>query len=131
MGYPLHGQDLSTDISPVQAGLGWAVGWSKPEFWGRDALIAEKEAGPVRRLRGLRATGRGVPRAGMAVLRDGAPIGTTTSGTFSPTLKVGIALALIDTASGVGLDDTVSVDVRGRVLDCAVVKPPFVASHVR
>ena len=71
MGYPLHGQDLSTDISPVQAGSGWAVGWAKPEFWGRDALVAEKEAGPARRLRGLRATGRGVPRAGMDVLRDG------------------------------------------------------------
>ncbi|HET6259741.1 MAG TPA: glycine cleavage system aminomethyltransferase GcvT [Pseudonocardia sp.] len=131
MGYPLHGQDLSVDISPVQAGSGWAVGWSKPEFWGRDALLAEKEAGPARRLRGLRATRRGVPRAGMAVLRNGEQVGTTTSGTFSPTLKTGIALALIDTASGVALDDHVTVDVRGRTLECAVVKPPFVPSHVR
>ena len=57
----------------MQAGSGWAVGWSKPEFWGRDALIAEKAAGPARRLRGLRAVGRGVPRPGMTVLRDGAP----------------------------------------------------------
>jgi aminomethyltransferase len=131
MGYPLHGQDLSEDITPVQAGSGWAVGWSKPEFWGREALLAEKEAGPARRLRGLRATGRGVPRAGMAVLAGGGRVGTTTSGTFSPTLKTGIALALIDTASGVGLDDTVTVDVRGRALECTVVKPPFVPSHVR
>jgi aminomethyltransferase len=131
MGYPLHGQDLSEEITPVQAGSGWAVGWGKPQFWGREALLAEKEAGPVRRLRGLRATGRGVPRPGMAVLADGERVGTTTSGTFSPTLKTGIALALIDTASGVGLGDTVSVDVRGRSLDCAVVKPPFVPSHVR
>jgi aminomethyltransferase len=131
MGYPLHGQDLSPDISPVQAGSGWAVGWSKPAFRGREALLAEKEAGPVRRLRGLRASGRGVPRPGMAVLRDGERVGTTTSGTFSPTLRTGIALALIDTASGVGLDDTVTVDVRGRALECTVVKPPFVPSHVR
>jgi aminomethyltransferase len=131
MGYPLHGQDLSADISPVQAGSGWAVGWSKPEFWGRDALISEKAAGPARRLRGLRATGRGVPRAGMDVLVDGARVGVTTSGTFSPTLRTGIALALIDTASGIGLDDTVAVDVRGRALECTVVKPPFVPSHVR
>jgi aminomethyltransferase len=132
MGYPLHGQDLSADITPVQAGSGWAVGWGKPEFWGRDALVAEKEAGPARRLRGLRATGRGVPRAGMAVLdAAGARIGITTSGTFSPTLRTGIALALVDTASGVGLDDTVTVDVRGRELPCTVVKPPFVPSHVR
>ena len=131
MGYPLHGQDLSVDISPVQAGSGWAVGWSKPAFRGRDALVAEKAAGPARRLRGLRASGRGVPRPGMAVLVDGARIGTTTSGTFSPTLRTGIALALIDTASGVGPDDEVVVDVRGRALPCTVVKPPFVPSHVR
>jgi aminomethyltransferase len=131
MGYPLHGQDLSEDITPVQAGSGWAVGWTKPEFWGREALLAEKEAGPARRLRGLRATGRGVPRAGMAVLAGDERVGTTTSGTFSPTLKMGIALALIDTASGIGLDDTVTVDVRGRALECTVVKPPFVPSHVR
>jgi aminomethyltransferase len=67
----------------------------------------------------------------MAVLVDGTQVGTTTSGTFSPTLKTGIALALIDTAAGVGLDDVVTVDVRGRALECTVVKPPFVASHVR
>ena len=132
MGYPLHGQDLSAAITPVQAGSGWAVGWAKPEFWGRAALLAEKEAGPARRLRGLRATGRGVPRAGMPVLAaDGARVGVTTSGTFSPTLRTGIALALVDTASGIGLDDTVSVDVRGRTLPCTVTKPPFVPSHVR
>ncbi|HXV91968.1 MAG TPA: glycine cleavage T C-terminal barrel domain-containing protein, partial [Pseudonocardia sp.] len=76
--------------------------------------------------------GRGVPRPGMAVHgADGTPVGRTTSGTFSPTLKTGIALALIDTASGIGPDSIVSVDVRGRVLECVVVKPPFVPSHVR
>jgi aminomethyltransferase len=132
MGYPLHGQDLSAEITPVQAGSGWAVGWKKPEFWGRAALLAEREAGPARRLRGLLATGRGVPRPGMAVLdAAGERIGVTTSGTFSPTLKIGIALALIDTASGVDVDVPVSVDVRGRALPCTVVKPPFVPSHVR
>jgi len=129
MGYPLHGQDLSPEITPVQAGSGWAVGWGKPRFWGRDALLAEKEAGPARRLRGLRATGRGVPRAGMAVKVGDATVGTTTSGT--PTLRTGIALALIDTAAGVEVGDTVVVDVRGRALECVVVRPPFVPSHVR
>jgi len=131
MGYPLHGQDLSPQITPVQAGSGWAVGWSKPAFWGRDALLAEKDAGPARRLRGLRATGRGVPRPGMDVLAGGERVGVTTSGTFSPTLKTGIALALIDAGAGVKLDDTVTIDVRGRALACAVTKPPFVPSHVR
>ena len=131
MGYPLHGQDLSPQITPVQAGSGWAVGWSKPAFWGRDALLAEKDAGPARRLRGLLAAGRGVPRPGMDVLAGGERVGVTTSGTFSPTLKTGIALALIDTGAGVKLDDTVTIDVRGRALACAVTKPPFVPSHVR
>jgi aminomethyltransferase len=129
MGYPLHGQDLTPEISPVQAGSGWAVGWGKAEFWGRDALLAEKAAGPARRLRGLRATGRGIPRAGMDVLVDGAPVGVTTSGTFSPTLKTGIALALLDPR--VAPDAEVGVDVRGRTLPCVVTKPPFVPSHVR
>ena len=131
MGYPLHGQDLSVDVTPVQAGLGWAVGWSKPEFWGRAALLAEKERGPARRLRGLRATGRGVPRAGMAVLAGDDQVGTTTSGTFSPTLRTGIALALLETAAGLDLGAAVAVDVRGRPLPCEVVRPPFVPSHVR
>jgi len=129
MGYPLHGHELSTGISPMQAGCGWAVGWSKDDFWGRGALLAEKQAGPRRLLRGLRAVGRGVPRAQMTVLHDGAPIGVTTSGTFSPTLGAGIALALIDADADVADGEVVNVDVRGRLLDCELVKPPFV--HVK
>ena len=131
MGYPLHGHELSPTISPVQARCGWAVGWRKDAFWGRDALVAEKEAGPKRLLRGLKATGRGVLRADMTVLADGTPVGVTTSGTFSPTLKVGIALALIDTAADVADGQLVSVDVRGRALECEVVKPPFVDAKTR
>jgi len=126
MGYPLHGHELSLDISPLQARCGWAVGWSKGAFRGREALLAEKEAGPKRLLRGLRAVGRGVPRAEMTVLSGSTPVGITTSGTFSPTLNIGIALALIDASAGVADGDVVSVDVRGRALECEVVKPPFV-----
>lgn len=131
MGYPLHGQDLSPDISAVQAGAGWAVGWKKPAFWGREALLAERADGPARRLWGLRAVGRGVPRAHMPVTVDGQTVGETTSGTFSPTLRTGIALALLDTAAGLEPGAAVRVDVRGRPLECTVVKPPFVESHVR
>lgn len=131
MGYPLHGHELSLAISPLQARCGWAVGWSKEAFWGRDALLAEKQAGPARLLRGLRAVGRGVPRADMAVLSGSTPVGITTSGTFSPSLNVGIALALIDSAAGISDGDTVSVDVRGRALECEVVKPPFVDVKTR
>jgi aminomethyltransferase len=131
MGYPLHGQDLSLEITPVQAGSGWAVGWSKPAFWGREALLAEKAAGPRRRLRGLEALDRGIPRPGMAVLHGGTPVGTVTSGTFSPTRRIGIGLALLDTAAGLDDGDEVEVDVRGRRCRARVVKPPFVKPGVR
>ncbi|MCW2690680.1 MAG: gcvT, partial [Mycobacterium sp.] len=131
MGYPLHGHELSRDISPLQARCGWAVGWKKDAFWGRDALLAEKEAGPRRLLRGLRAVGRGVLRPELTVLDGSTPVGVTTSGTFSPTLKVGIALALIDADAGIADGQTVSVDVRGRAVECEVVKPPFVEAKTR
>jgi aminomethyltransferase len=133
MGYPLHGHELSLDITPVQARAGWAVGWKKPTFWGKDALVAEREAKASRLLRGLLALDRGIPRAGCRVLDAaslsegldaGAQVGTTTSGTFSPSLKQGIALALLDRSVEDG--DEVVVDVRGRGLRCRVVKPPFV-----
>ncbi|HEV2885844.1 MAG TPA: glycine cleavage T C-terminal barrel domain-containing protein, partial [Jatrophihabitans sp.] len=132
MGYPLHGQDLTREISPVQAGSSWAVGWQKPAFWGREALLAEKAAGPARRLRGLLVTDRGVPRGHMNVLdQQGEVIGQTTSGTFSPTLKQGIALALIDSTADLGESGEVAIEVRGRKLAAKVVKLPFVPSHVR
>jgi aminomethyltransferase len=132
MGYPLHGQDLSLDISPVQARSGWAVGWKKAAFWGRDALLAEKADGPRRTLRGLLALDRGIPRAHMQVLAGGdEPIGEVTSGTFSPTRRVGIGLALISTDAAVEDGDEVEIDVRGRRSRVQVVRPPFVESHVR
>jgi len=132
MGYPLHGQDLSRDITPVQARAGWAVGWSKPAFHGRDALLAEKESGPARRSVGLVSLDRAIPRQHMAVTTaDGTVIGEVTSGTFSPTRKVGIALALVSTAAGLAEGDEVLLDVRGRPARFAVSNPPFVESHVR
>jgi aminomethyltransferase len=82
-------------------------------------------------LRGLRASGRGVLRAGMTVLAGDERVGVTTSGTFSPTLKLGIALALIDTDAGVADGQRVAVDVRGKTLECDVVAPPFVAAKTR
>ena len=132
MGYPLHGQDISPTITPVEAMIGWAVGWDKPEFAGREALVALRAAGPRRRLRGLLALDRGIPRPHMAVHRDaldGEVIGEVTSGTFSPTLKQGIALALLDVS--VAIDDEVVVDVRGRASRFRVVKPPFVQPSTR
>ncbi|GAB3263274.1 glycine cleavage system aminomethyltransferase GcvT [Kineosporia babensis] len=130
MGYSLHGHELTEEISPVQARLGWAVGWKKPTFWGRDALVAEKTAGPRRIARALVALGRGVPRAEMDVLdTEQNVIGRTTSGTFSPTLKQGIALALLDPSVPEGAE--VAVSIRGRALPCRVVHPPLVEAATR
>jgi aminomethyltransferase len=131
MGYPLHGHELSADISPLQARCGWAIGWKKDAFFGRDALLAEKAAGPRRLLRGLRAVGRGVLRPELTVLDGDAKVGITTSGTFSPMLKTGIALALIDAEAGIEDGQHVTVDVRGRAVECEVLRPPFVELKTR
>lgn len=130
MGYPLHGNELGPDITPVMAMSAWAVGWDKDAFWGKEALTAQRAAKESRLMRGLLATGRGIPRAHCEVKdSSGAVVGEVTSGTFSPTLKQGIALALLDRSVGVG--DEVVIDVRGRDLAAQVVKPPFVDVSVR
>ena len=126
MGLPLHGHELSEEISPVQARCSWAVGWKKPEFIGKAALEQERAVGARRTLLGLKALDRGVLRPEQAVLHGDEPVGRTTSGTFSPTLKVGIALALLDKGAGLEPGDEVAVDVRGRRLRAEVVKPPFI-----
>ncbi len=130
MGYPLHGHELSAEISPVMARAGWAVGWAKPTFWGKDALQRQREEKSVRTLRGLLSQGRGIPRPGMAVNDEGgAELGEITSGTFSPTLRQGIALALLEPSVEDGA--TVAVDVRGRSELFTVTKPPFVQPSTR
>lgn len=129
MGYPLHGNDISRSTNPVEAGLNWAVGWTKPGFRGDDVIRSVKAAGPTRRLRALRMLERGIPRAHMSVLRDGEVVGETTSGTYSPTLKVGIALGYVPADVSVG--DTLSIDVRGKEIEAEVVTPPFVPARTR
>lgn len=125
MGYALHGHELTMDITPNMARAGWAVGWKKDGFWGKQVLEEQKARKDYRLSWGLLATGRGIPRAGNDVKdADGTVIGTVTSGTMSPTLGQGIALVLLD--RGVGEGTEVVVDVRGRELPATVVKPPFV-----
>jgi aminomethyltransferase len=125
-GLPLHGHELGPGITPLQAGLGWVVAWDKGEFRGRAPLLAEKERGVARRLRGLLVDGRQIPRAECAVLIDGAPVGEVTSGNFSPMLEQGIALAFLppDIAEGAA----VTIDIRGREVAATVVKPPFIST---
>ncbi|TRZ56573.1 MAG: glycine cleavage system aminomethyltransferase GcvT [Streptomycetaceae bacterium] len=130
MGYPLHGHELSLDITPVQASATWAIGWDKPGFIGSDVLRAEKANKPARRSVAIKSLDRGIPRGHMEVKNAaGEVLGEVTSGTFSPTLKVGIGLALLNSSVKVG--DQLTIDVRGRDSLCEVVKLPFVPSHVR
>jgi aminomethyltransferase len=130
MGYPLHGHELSAEISPVMARAGWAVGWDKPAFTGKDALVRQREEKTAPLVRGIVAAGRGIPRPGMVVRAagpDGEPgdvVGEVTSGTFSPTLRQGIGLALLDRSVTDG--DDVVVEVRRRGEPFRVTRPPFV-----
>ena len=125
-GLPLHGHELGPGITPLQAGLGWVVRFDKGDFRGRDALLAERERGVARRLRGLVVDDRQIPRSGCAVEIGGTVVGEVTSGNFSPVLERGIALAFLppDLTDGT----PVTVDVRGRPVAATVVKPPFVTS---
>jgi aminomethyltransferase len=125
---PLHGHELGPGITPLQAGLGWVVAWDKEGgFRGHDALVAERERGITRGLRGLSVDGRRPPRADQVVLLDGAPAGVVTSGNFSPVLGHGIALAFLppDVAEGA----RVAVDVRGDHVPATVVPTPFVGGR--
>lgn len=130
MGYPLHGHELSREISPVEASASWAVGWKKEEFLGSEVLTQQKSGAVQRKSVAIKSLDRGIPRAGMNVKNSqGEVVGVITSGTFSPTLKHGIALALVSKEISVG--DQLVVDVRGRESQSEVVKLPFVTSHVR
>jgi len=129
MGYPLHGHELSLEISPVMASASWAVGWTKAEFQGSEVLNEQKQNGVTRRLVALKSLDRGIPRPDMQVLLDATEVGIVTSGTFSPSLKVGIALALVDSKFKIG--EQLQIDVRGRTSNVEIVKLPFMPSHVR
>ena len=123
-GLPLHGHELGPGITPLQAGLGWVVGWDKGDFRGRTALEAERERGVPRRLRGMVLDGRQPPREGYAVRVDGKPAGEVTSGNFSPVLERGIALGFLPPDVGPGT--AVEVDLRGKPASAEIVKLPFV-----
>jgi aminomethyltransferase len=121
---PLYGHELTEDIDPFQAGLGWAVKMDKGDFVGREALI-RRQQDPTRLQRvGLELEGKRIAREGCAVLRDGQPIGRVTSGTFSPTLNKAIAMAYI--APKCKAPETrCEVDVRGKASSARVVPLPF------
>ncbi len=124
VGYPLYGNDLDREHSALESMLGWIVKFEKGDFVGRDALLAQKEEGVARRLVGLKLEGRGFPRPGYPVVADGEEVGQVTSGTSSPSLGVGIALARVRVghhAAGTEL----AVRIRNREIPARVQRPPF------
>jgi len=124
MGYALYGNDLDERHSALESGLGWRVHVEKGDFVGRDALVREKETGVSRLLAGIQLTESGFPRHGYAVLANGDPVGSVTSGTVSPTLGSGIALAYLPVAlAEPGCE--VAVEIRGRDIPAVVTKLPF------
>ncbi|KYC29207.1 aminomethyltransferase, tetrahydrofolate-dependent, subunit (T protein) of glycine cleavage complex [Sterolibacterium denitrificans] len=120
-GMNLYGQDMDESISPLEAGLAWTLAMQdERDFIGKTALLAQR---PARRLTGLLLQERGVLRAHQTV-KTAHGNGEITSGSFSPTLQQGIALARLPAAVAIG--DSVEVDIRGKWLQAKVVKPPFV-----
>jgi aminomethyltransferase len=122
---PLYGNELADDISPLEAGLGWAVKLDKGDFIGRDKIAAMKEAGPPRRLVGFKVIERaGSPRPHCEVQVDGRTVGHVTSGALSPTLGENIGLALVE-SSVAGVGKPLAVVIRGRPVPGVQVKTPF------
>ena len=119
---PLYGHEMDEDTTPLEAGLQLGVRMGKPEFIGREAILAAGEPTHVRA--GLVVTGRGIVREHMDVYADGRLVGQTTSGTFAPHLKKAIAMARIEASSAVE-GTPLTVDVRGRSVEAVVVPMPF------
>ncbi|MFL6518481.1 MAG: glycine cleavage system aminomethyltransferase GcvT [Bacillus sp. (in: firmicutes)] len=122
----LYGQELLGDISPLEAGIGFAVKTNKEnDFIGKEALLRQKEEGLKRKLVGIEVTGRGIPRHGYKVISEsGEEIGVVTSGTQSPTLKKSIGLALVSTEHA-QVGTQLKVEIRNKQIDAVVIKTPF------
>ena len=122
----LYGQELTEDISPLEAGIGFAVKTDKEvDFIGKSSLRAQKEEGVKRKIVGIEVTGRGIPRHGYKVFSEsGKEIGVVTSGTKSPTLNKSLGLALIS-AEYAKVDTQLKIEVRNKLIDAVIVKTPF------
>lgn len=122
---PLYGQELSKDITPLEAGISFAVKLQKdPMFIGQEALIAQKEAGLPRKSVGVEMIEKGIPRHGYKVFKDGVEIGEVTTGTQSPMTKRNIGLVLIDaTFAEIGIE--VEIEIRNKFVKAVTVATPF------
>jgi aminomethyltransferase len=124
MGYALYGQDIDDTTSPLEAGLGWITKLDKGDFAGREAMLRQRDEGAGTRLAAFVCQDRGVPRRDCPILHQGRPVGRVTSGTMSPSLKVGIGLGYVPAALAVaGVE--LAVAVRDRVIKALAVAAPF------
>ena len=119
----LYGNDMDETVSPLEAGIQWAVKFDKGDFLGRTALMQQKERGIARQLQAFRMLDAGIPRSHMSVLQEGQPVGQVTSGSHLPTLGFAGGLALLKSDIKVG--DLIQVDVRGKYKTARIVKKPF------
>jgi aminomethyltransferase len=124
-GLPLHGHELGPGVTPLQAGLGWVVGWDKADFTGKAALEEERVNGPVRRLRGVVADGRQPLRDGSQLEHGATAVGLLTSGNFSPMRECGIGLGFVEADAQLLDGDGVTVIQRGRKRAATLVRPPL------
>lgn len=123
-GLALYGHELSDRITALEAGLGWVVKMDKGDFIGREALLAKKEKGVRQKIAGIKLIDSGIAREHDALYYADQKIGVVTSGTYSPTLKISIALALMD-SNFAEPGTEITVDIRGKKKKAIVVKRPF------
>jgi len=129
MGYRLYGSDMNEDTTPFEAGLGWIVDLDKGVFVGSTALKGQKEQGGYGKVKGLLMEGKGIPRPHCKIFKKDKKVGEVLSGTFSPTLKQGIALARIKCPAKLGT--RFEIDIRGKRHPAIITKLPFVETSVR
>jgi aminomethyltransferase len=122
--YPLYGNDIDDETTPLEAGLGWIVKLKKPEFVGQKPLLEQKAAGLVRKLVGFRLTEKGFPRHGMPVLVDGSPFGAVRSGTVSPSTGEAIGTCYLPIQK-IAVGTKFAIDIRGKRVGAEVVETPF------
>lgn len=123
-GMLLHGHDMNTEINPLEVRIGWAVDKDKTGYIGADVIAAGRKDGVARKIIGFEMIERGIPRESYPVSKDGRVIGKVTSGTFSPTLKKNIGLALVETAHAEP-DNEIEIVIREKPVKAKVVKLPF------
>lgn len=127
--YLLYGNDINDEVSPLEAGIGWAVRMEK-DFLGKERLITEKEKGPQRKMVAFLLEDKGIARPGMDVYKENSKIGTVTSAGFLPTLDKSGGLALVDSGSA-KIDDMVEVDIRGKRKLAKIMKRPLYSARVK